>query len=259
LENLRFLRDRLATDPTGTKPFAGLNLGGTHLAQLDLSCIFTEPAPDVFYYESRGCADLSQADLSETNLSGTDLRGAALVGANLASADLTYAKLECKKPEESYEEGEEVCTDLTGAILTDARLLSTWMSGATLTMADLRDADLTRAELQGAVLYGADLFGADLERASLRGAEFSCHEPDKPTKEMLLDEQPWEEGEPDQEDLVCASLARANLRRADVRGAILNRADLTGAVLDDVCWDSGTQWPPPPFRKPAHGPCPPLD
>jgi tetratricopeptide (TPR) repeat protein len=82
------------------------------------------------------------------------------------------------------------------------------LSGANLSGAYLSGAYLSGADLSGAYLSGADLSGAGLSGAYLSGA-----------------------------DLSGAYLSGAYLSRADLSGAYLSRADLNNLV-----WDSFTQW-----------------
>jgi uncharacterized protein YjbI with pentapeptide repeats len=85
-------------------------------------------------------------------LKDTNLAGANLRGAVLVSTDLRDA-------------------DLVGADLRGAKLRSANFRDAVLRGAELGNADLRGANLAGADLRNADLVGADLVGANLRGAD----------------------------------------------------------------------------------------
>ncbi len=165
VENLRFVREHAA--PGLRKPFGSLDLRGTALRGLQLTCAAAEPASNtsgaaasapgasepssgsrpedtVHRDESPFCADLTQADLSAADLSYIHLADAAMSSVRGVNANFYWA-------------------DLRGADLSNARL-----EGADLGRANLRDAELLGARLVGANLAGADLTGANLAGADLR-------------------------------------------------------------------------------------------
>ena len=89
LENLRFVRDRAATNPNQPFPFAHFDLEGQDLRLLQL------PRASFNYANLSGAdlagSDLTDADLMGANLSGANLSAAILAGANLCNANLTGA------------------------------------------------------------------------------------------------------------------------------------------------------------------------
>jgi uncharacterized protein YjbI with pentapeptide repeats len=104
--------------------------------------------------------------------------------------------------------------DFTGAVFDCMRLEGVHLDGLTLTGASFRDSDLYWASffesrLDGADLTRADLRGADLKAANLRGA---C------LREAKLGRD--EVG------------GRTDLRKADMREAVVEGTDFTGARYD---------------------------
>jgi uncharacterized protein YjbI with pentapeptide repeats len=99
--------------------------------------------------------------------------------------------------------------NLTGAIITDARLVETNLAGAELRGADFTNSDLTevsffRADLRGANLTSTYLFQTTLREANLEGA---------------------------------------NLSHARLNGADLYRANLKGIDLQGAEYNQRTRWP----------------
>ena len=183
-------------------------------------------------------ANLRGSDLTWADLRGTDLRRAVLINACLASANLL--PYDRRNPGElsaphllngSDPSDVDKRERLTPTRLTDVNLTPTRLDGANLQRADLSDAflyranltgvdltetiltsaDLRRADLQGANLSGADLRGADLTdaklgSAKLNGAKFGIYtRQDKDTQQTVE---------------VATTLHRADLRRADLTGAV---------------------------------------
>ncbi len=158
------------------------------------------------------------------------------------------------------DENPQIAPDLTGATLTDAKLVSADLHDALLDHADLKEAVLDWADLQGASmeyanLKEASLNGARLMRANLTGADM---------KEVKLEGQllrnivftsaNLKEADLSNADLRdCdfrsanlneANLVKADLRGADLRGAIMGEAVLTGANLRGAIADQSTIFPP---------------
>lgn len=102
--------------------------------------------------------------------------------------------------------------DLTGAVLRDASLTRSDLSGAKLVRVDGRNARFVATDLRDADLSGAMLLRADLTRAELAGAR-----------------------------LVGADLRRTHFYGADLRGADLTRARLDGADLLNATLE-GARW-----------------
>lgn len=129
--------------------------------------------------------DLSGANLAGANLTNADLRAANLHGANLSGADLTNARLRMQRAGRDAPRVQvgarlypALRTDLSQAVLTQAKLresdlVGTNLTGANLQRVDLTKADLSYANLQGADLKGAILTEATLYSANLQGADFS--------------------------------------------------------------------------------------
>lgn len=108
-------------------------------------------------------AYLNGADLRDSNLSGADLQdanlsSADLSGANLSDVDLSKAESEINLPRSKKQ------TNLSGIILSNAKL--------------------NRANLRGANLHGADLSGADLSDADLTDASVDIKRLKKEAKSL---------------------------------------------------------------------------
>jgi hypothetical protein len=143
LENLRFVRDRAATNPNQPFPFSDLDLEGQDLQLLKLPhAKFNDANLSGANLDS---ADLTGADLSHANLRGASLWNTKLAGANLCGADLTGA-------------------DLTVARLPDAILGRTNLTRATFVQAVLTGAKLTFGAFtvdEGP--YGTTMEGCDVD------------------------------------------------------------------------------------------------
>jgi uncharacterized protein YjbI with pentapeptide repeats len=122
-------------------------------------------------------------------------------------------------------ENPEVMPDLSGAQLSDAKLLGADLRGANLSEANLSGADLRGADISEANLSGADLRGADLRRAGLLRAGLSW---------ANLSEAYLSEAHLSLADLTGANLSGADLREANLTGANLSGASLSGASLTGV-------------------------
>lgn len=166
-------------------------------------------------------ADLSQAVFDEADLSGADLglsrlRKARLSRANLSGARLTSADLtEC---------------DLEGVFLPDAD-----MESANLTRADLTGSLFPRANLRYAVLHQAGLADVDWHDADLRNADFSnCAFHLGSSRSGLVGSPIACEGSRtgfytddynEQDFKAPEEIRKADLRGANLQGAIVDRAD----------------------------------
>jgi uncharacterized protein YjbI with pentapeptide repeats len=128
LENLRFVRDRAATNPKQPFPFAHLDLGGQdlYLAQL--------PRAN-FVLANLSGADLAGADLTHADFMGANMRGANLSGAFLDGANLCHA-------------------DLTDAYADSAIFPNAILTGANLTRANFQHVLLTNAMFSSATFHG---------------------------------------------------------------------------------------------------------
>jgi uncharacterized protein YjbI with pentapeptide repeats/energy-coupling factor transporter ATP-binding protein EcfA2 len=190
--------------------------------------------------------DLRRANLRNTDLSEADLELAVLDRADVSRACLRGAVL--RRACLDHLVGERV--DMTGADLSGATARLARLPGASfrsanlqqviLSGANLRDADFTCARLRGArleetgmenaVLDGADLSDAILREASLIGASFHLGSP----RSGLVDSPLASEGtrtgfyadEFDQQYYKAPEeIRKANLRGADLRGAIVDGVD----------------------------------
>jgi Pentapeptide repeats (8 copies)/NACHT domain len=133
----------------------------------------------------------------------------AIVRSFLSSANLSFANLSR--------------ADLSSANLSSANLSSADLSSADLISADLSSANLISADLSSADLISADLSSANLSSANLISAD-------------LIGTY-----------LISANLSNANLRSADLSYAYLSSANLTNANLsfadlEDIAWNTETNW-----------------
>ncbi len=153
--------------------------------------------------------DLAGVDFKAARLSGADLFGADLTGARLTNADLTGVRLD---------RAIVIRADFTGAGLRGARMRS--LTVFSTVEPDPRDAPrFTAADLSGADIV-ARLDGADFRGANLTDAR--------------LGPQPaiWGSYTP-RAMLIGADFSAAELRRTDLRKAVLQFARFVGAnVLD---------------------------
>jgi uncharacterized protein YjbI with pentapeptide repeats len=168
-------------------------------------------------------ADFYGADLSGATMAGLDLRTARLHGAKLSRANLSRCNLEDM--------------DLVGVSFESANL-----DGALLTAADLSGADFTNACLGETGLGDVNMEGACLRDADLRGATFHMGS----TRSGMLITPIASEGTrtgfytddyDDQHFKEPEEIRKANLRRADLRGARIEDVDfylvdLRGALFD---------------------------
>ncbi len=155
------------------------------------------------------------------NMSGWDLEGINLAGKNLVTAQLRGARLGKADLSQAQLGG----ADLTRADLRKAVMIGVWPRegkvGPSLRYADLRGADLTDA-----VLNGSDCFGASMSRAKL-------------TKALLRDGVNLQSADLRRADLRGAVLTDAKLQDADLRGAKLFETDMTRANLRGAKIDKG--------------------
>jgi uncharacterized protein YjbI with pentapeptide repeats len=221
----------------------GANLRGANLRGADLRGADLQEAADL-----RGAnlqearlqearlqkADLQRAILEEAHLEGAHLEGASLEKANLQRAHLQRAILEEAHLEEAH---------LERASLEEANLQRAHLEGAPLDEAHLEGAKLQRAHLEKAVLAGAFLTEADLWRADLRHLQGVDN--DKISRIRILvhqarfDSQEVEQLQhhiADLQHFSGVSLRKADLREANLQGAILIGASLTEAKLRKACF-----------------------
>jgi uncharacterized protein YjbI with pentapeptide repeats len=167
------------------------------------------------------CADFTGADMVEAVLDKSNALDATFRNARLKRVEARWAALKGVDMTEVNAEGADFsASDLSGAVLRDARLSGANFTDTLLVNADLagvkgKGTNFTNADMTGAKLTGADLTGADFTGAKLDGA-----------------------------DLTRADLATAILKGASLKGAVLidcrldgaemEGADLEGAVMGDV-------------------------
>jgi len=244
--------------------FAGCDLSGADLNDADLSG-----------------AELTGAVLVGTDLSGATLDGAAFGGTVIDQATLSRTYIPFALPPEaianpSYtdmsaaafldavaaherwvdSEGREgqrldldlvsvTGTDLSGRVLSAARLRRCRFKNAKWAKVGLEMADLSYCDLEGGDLSEADLRGTTLRRAHLAAAKLAGAN-GKPL--MLAGGKPW----PTNFD--GADLSFADLRNAALGDALLGSAKLDGAKLDG----SGIK-PPDPESAPPPRPSTPQE
>ncbi|MCH8893621.1 MAG: toll/interleukin-1 receptor domain-containing protein [Chloroflexi bacterium] len=142
-----------------------------------------------------------------------DLSGAMLSAAKLPGADLAHDDLS----------GADLTgsdlhqADLSGANLQGAHLWRSNLSRAVFNDANMAGCTLGRTNLSNSVLKAADLKGADISFSNLSYAD--------------LEKADLSGTDLSQTDLSWANLSGANLRNARLVGANLDMADLTGADL----------------------------
>ncbi|AUT02351.1 hypothetical protein CLI64_19235 [Nostoc sp. CENA543] len=161
--------------------------------------------------------DKYSLDLSGSNLEGLNLKKVTLKRVNLSGACLQNVNFE-------------------DAELQEANLENANLSGAILKNAKLNKVNLRKAKLFNTNLEGADLSGADLRSTMETRVDYEeCKYCDYPV-EVRLDSANLKGANLKQADLTgailnSANLQGANLKQADLTGAILNSANLQGANL----------------------------
>ncbi len=171
LDNVRFVRERVANTPNQRFQFAGLDLEGQDLYLLPLSHANFRDA-------KLSRALLAGADLTGADLMGADLRGANLSGANLDGANLCAADLSGAFVDSALLRG----AILAGANLTEANFQHTVLTGAKFVSSEFQMDEHTqegcesdRSNLTKTDLLYSDLAGADLKEVapSLTSANLS--------------------------------------------------------------------------------------
>ncbi|HYG87925.1 MAG TPA: pentapeptide repeat-containing protein [Azospirillum sp.] len=244
--------------------FAGCDLSGADLNDADLSG-----------------AELTGALLVGTDLSGATLDGAVFNGTVIDQATLSRTYIPFELPPEaiatpSYtemakdafldavalherwvdSEGREghrldldlvsvADTDLTGRVLSAARMRRCRFRNAKWHKVGLEMADLSYCDLEGADLTETDLRGATLRRAHMAASKLA-HANAKPL--MLAGGKPWP-----------ANFDGADLSFADLRNAVAGEAILTNAKLDGARLDGSGIKPPDPANAPPLRPATPQE
>jgi len=117
--------------------------------------------------------------------------------------------------------------DLSGVILTKARLLEAHLEGAKLRKAHLEEANLRYVHLERAALSEAYVRGADLRDAHLEGSHLERAD----LRDTHLEKANVQSARLPEARLRRAQLQEANLTRAHLEEAILRWANLDGAHL----------------------------
>lgn len=210
-------------------------------------------------------ANLEDADLTRASFQGAMLAGARFRRANLHKADFRHAVV----GDADFTEADLRQADLEHAKLAEACFSGARLAGANLTGCDLEDMDLPDAEFEGATLTGAllsasrmpranfrkadlrkagladiDWEGADLRQADLRQCTFHLGS----SRSGLVDSPIASEGTrtgfytddfdarhfQSPEEIRKANLRRADLRGARIEGTDFYLVDLRGALFDDA-------------------------
>lgn len=171
-------------------------------------------------------AKLQGAEFCGATLQNTDFRGANLDSARMSKQDLRS----CDLAAASLRHAELAGAHLDGMKLDSLQMESADLSGAHLTGASLRGAKLVRANLTGALLADIEAEDADLRDADLRRASFHMGS----SRSGLVFHSPPMEGSRtgfytddyfDNKHKGPEEVRKANLRRADLRGAYLDDTD----------------------------------
>jgi uncharacterized protein YjbI with pentapeptide repeats len=204
---------------------SGIDLSGVDLCGVDLSdakLIRANLAGADLSGANLSRADLGQANLSRANLQDAILVDADLIWAKLVETNLRRADMRRSKPIEA----DFIGSDLSEAILSDAKLsrasfmdavlCRTDFSRSKLIEANFSDAILAQCSFVDTILIGADLWraklvGSDLTRAALTGVKLN------------------------NADLTRANLSSADLSDVKARGTRFAGATLTGACVQG--WD----------------------
>ncbi len=233
-ENLRFVRDR-ASDDSRPRPFGGMDLRGTSLFGLDLSCpLAWDEGNGNLVGSGEACANFTDANLSLVTASDAKLSGANFYNTNLREADLSGSDLAGSFFNAAQLQGASLHgASLGGADASGAYLANADLSNATLSGAKFQDAELGHSNLSGASLDGTSFTRADLRQADLTGASFAT-------------------GDLTDADLEGADLTDATLEEVNITGADFTDAELRGAKWQGVCgkpakWPHGFQ--PPTIRS----------
>jgi uncharacterized protein YjbI with pentapeptide repeats len=118
-------------------------------------------------------ANFQRANLEGANLGGACLSGANFVRANLTGAQFTLADLSHAVLDDAQIlDADFSQTNLEGAHFQRVRLNAACFDGARFVKVDLKEANLEGIALPGADFSGADLTGADLTGASMPYANF---------------------------------------------------------------------------------------
>lgn len=169
-------------------------------------------------------ADFTAARLDQAKLQGLPLRRARLVGATFRGADLEGCDLERVELEEP---------DFAGAYLYKANLIASRMRSPNFRSARLSDAGLANVDWEGADLRDANLGEARFGLGSTRCGVLPTGLPPLEGSRTGF----YVDGAVDLVWRDPALVRRANLRFADLRGAIVKYADFYLVDLRDAVYD----------------------
>jgi len=157
---------------------------------------------------SRRDVSLPYSRLDGALFTGDDLSGAVLTGARLVQASFAHTTLRTADLEGAFLEGANFdSANVTGARLNRARLDGAYMGASILRDAKMRSVHLEKATLDGAHLENADLCQAHARGVSMNGAYLTGS------------------------SLQGADLSDASFQYSSFKGADLEGTDLRGADL----------------------------
>jgi uncharacterized protein YjbI with pentapeptide repeats len=165
-------------------------------------------------------ADFRGADLRETTFIRTNLAGASFCGADLRQA--IFGNVELDRADFS-------AANLQGVVLAGAKLCEAIFEDAKLHGARLKGCDLEDMNLPGVDFSKADLSEANLTGASMRGANFNGAN----LHGAYLAEIDWEGADLRDADLRCASFHMGSSRSGLVGSPIACEGSRTGFYTDD--------------------------
>lgn len=199
--------------------FRGANLHGADLRRADLKqANFAAASLSAAVFVS---AQLEGAALDGADCTGADFRNAKLARARLAMALLFKARFDrADLSEANLENVYWPDAALRKANLSRAYLTAAIMPGANLRGAVLREAGLADVAWEGADLRGADFsncaFHLGSSRSGLVGSPIAC----EGSRTGFYTDESLEQGFKSPEEI-----RKANLRGADLRGAVVAHAD----------------------------------
>lgn len=233
------------------------NMSGANMTSVRGSKVLLERANLSF-------ANLTEARLVRSNLKRTDLGQAIFRRACLTSSDLIEAVIDgADFTEADFELADLYGLDLTVANFDHARfpkanLHACCLEGMELVSANFANADLSKALLTGSVMPNADFSDADLREAGLADIDWefaNLHSADLrnvtfhmgSTRSGLVGSNIpmlgsrtgfYTDDYNEQDFKAPEEIRKANLRGADLRGAIIEHTDFYLVDLRDALYDS---------------------
>ncbi len=173
--------------------------------------------------------DLTDADFAGANLSGSLLDGAVLRVGNFVGAQFSGAKLrKCDLEGMRLPSADFSRADLSGARLTGSYIPAARFRGAILAETGLAEIEWERADLRGADLRGST-FHLGSSRSGLVGSPIACEGSRTGFYTDEINEQDFKA--PDE-------IRKANLRGADLRGAMIDGVDFYLVDLRNALYTS---------------------